>query len=244
MVASDISNPHLIQYNEVVKFYLHQKQELPCIPVHQFTWLPKCMATHAFGTQSEGGCRAFSSPAIVFSFLKVSEFCWCDFQEAEVDGKLRIRENRAVPFCSVPSPLHSHELFMLYTFLKHAERVTGDMVGWVSKARKTNSGTGSDTGKDLTSRPWAHRAIMRSGIRLLESISKEWVSFWEQRRSSRRRRQKRFLQSFQLSQSLELLLIFWLMMCINPVMSSPKVSCCTWQQDGMWHLVTSVSLCQ
>lgn len=121
-----------------------------------------------FGTQSEGGRACFGFPCHCFCFLAVPDFCWCNVQVAEVKGKLRLEGNRAIP-------LFLHMGRSCCTFPKHTE--TDDMVKWVSKAWKTNSGTDSSTGKHLTSRPSPH-PIMCSGILQFMCLCKEQL--WEE----------------------------------------------------------------
>lgn len=63
----------------------------------------------AFGTQSEGGRVCFQFPYHCFHFLTVPDLCWCNVQEAEVKGKLRLEGSLAITlFLSLPPLFHSH----------------------------------------------------------------------------------------------------------------------------------------
>ncbi len=97
-------------------------------------------------------------PAIVLASWRSLSSADVMFRRQRSKGSWNYMETKPL-LCSFPSlPVrmgHSCSPFSSRT-RRDKERETDDMVRWVSKAWKTNSGMNRDTGKHLTSRPPLH----------------------------------------------------------------------------------------
>lgn len=107
-----------------------------------------------FGAWSEGGGAWSWFPCYCFHFLSVLTSDDVMFRRQGSKGSCEWMET-VPPF--VPSFIRV--VHTLQIFPKQTRKNKGSkkpMTWWVSKAQKTNNGTESDTGRDLTSRPVRH----------------------------------------------------------------------------------------
>lgn len=115
---------------------------------------PKVSNDLMLGAWSEGGGAWSWFPCYCFHFLSVLTSADVRFRRQRSKGSCEWMET-VPPF--VPSfiwVVHTLQIFPKQTWKNKGSKKP--MTWWVSKAQKTNNGTESDTGRDLTSRPVRH----------------------------------------------------------------------------------------